>query len=172
MGLFGPSKEEAALKAQLSETIIELRAQIANLDADLKARKRESTLLAERDRLKEEINSLQISKSKLVEDNEREKREVTHMVGLERKRQEFEAEQARKGIEHAREVAILEVQQENLDNERQAFAKEMEFREKRFTEEVGYLKDLMTQILERLPTVNVDRQIRETTRPDPGRKTS
>jgi hypothetical protein len=40
----------------------------------------------------------------------------------------------------------------------------MDFREERFKKEVGYLKDLMAQVLERLPTVTVDRKITETTK--------
>ena len=48
-------------------------------------------------------------------------------------------------------------------SERKAFAKEMAFREERFTAEVGYLKGLMGEILDRLPTVTVDRQISEKT---------
>jgi hypothetical protein len=39
----------------------------------------------------------------------------------------------------------------------------MSFQEDRFKKEVGYLKDLMEKVLERLPTVTVDRQISDTT---------
>jgi hypothetical protein len=154
MGLFDKQTRELdtavlALKAEIEELRIERNAQMKQLDAA------KSVI-----DLKRQITDLEIAKAKIVEDNAREKREVTHMVGLERKRQEFEAEQALKGIETAREEAILEVREENLKAERVAFEKSMDFQQKRFEKEVGYLKDLMGQILERLPTVNVDRSIK------------
>ena len=157
MGLFDKQTRELdtavlALKAEIEELRIERNAQMKQLDAA------KSVI-----DLKRQITDLEIAKAKIVEDNAREKREVTHMVGLERKRQEFEAEQALKGIETAREEAILEVREENLKAERVAFEKSMDFQQKRFEKEVGYLKDLMGQILERLPTVTVDRQISEKT---------
>jgi hypothetical protein len=154
MGLFDRQTKELdeavlALKAEIAGLKMERTAQVESLDA---AR----TVLS----LKKQITDLEISKAKIVEDNARREREVTHMVGLERKRQEFEAEQAKIGIEQARKEAVLEVRTENLKVEREAFAKEMKFREERFTKEVGYLKDLMGQVLERLPTVTVDRNIK------------
>jgi hypothetical protein len=157
MGLFDKQTRELdtavlALKAEIEELRIERNAQMKQLDAA------KSVI-----DLKRQITDLEIAKAKIVEDNAREKREVTHMVGLERKRQEFEAEQATKSIENARERALLEVREENLDAERKAFDKSMDFQQKRFEKEVGYLKDLMGQILERLPTVTVDRQISEKT---------
>jgi len=151
MGLFDKQTRELdtavlALKAEIEELRIERNAQMKQLDAA------KSVI-----DLKRQITDLEIAKAKIVEDNAREKREVTHMVGLERKRQEFEAEQALQGIENARTEAILEVREKNLEDERKAFDKSMKFREERFTQEVSYLKDLMGQILERLPTVTVDR---------------
>jgi len=163
VGIFDSQIDQAVDKAfakqleNLASSTAALQVQITELKGERDALKRVKSL-------QEQISRLEIDKAKIVEDNDRKIRETTHMVGLERKRQEFEAEQARKGIEHARKEAILEVQAENLETERAAFVKEMKFREERFTQEVGYLKDLMTQILDRLPTVTVDRQITETTK--------
>lgn len=163
MGIFDSQIDQAVDKAfakqleNLANSTAALQVQITELKGERDALKRVKSL-------QEQISRLEIDKAKIVEDNDRKIRETTHMVGLERKRQEFEAEQAKKGIEHARKEAILEVQAENLETERAAFVKEMKFREERFTQEVGYLKDLMTQILDRLPTVTVDRQITETTK--------
>jgi len=173
MGIFDrtPSKREA-LEAQLTDTVLDLTAQIAKLEATLKARGKETELTTEANVLREQIAKLNIDKDRIVETNAREKREVTHMVGLERKRQEFEAEQALAGIEQARKEAVLEVKTENLATEREAFKKEMDFREARFNQEVGYLKDLMGQILERLPTVTVDRQITDRTTTTKSSKTA
>jgi hypothetical protein len=154
MGLFDKQTKE------LDAAVVALKTEIIGLKQEREAQT--SALEANRtvETLKRQITDLEITKAKIVEDNAREKREVTHMVGLERKRQEFEAEQARKSIETAREEAILEVREENLKAERVAFEKSMDFQQKRFEKEVGYLKDLMGQILERLPTVNVDRSIK------------
>ena len=164
MGLFDrQTKQLDTATAELEETITALKGQIADLKAERAAASTERDAVKRIKNLQEQISRLEIDKGKIVEDNDRKLRETTHMVGLERKRQEFEAEQAKKGIEHARAQAILEVQRENLETERAAFVKEMKFREERFTQEVGYLKDLMTQILDRLPTVTVDRQITEKT---------
>lgn len=169
MGIFDQQIDKAVDQAftkqldRLNASTTQIEARIAELKAERDAIKAERDATRRLKDLQGQISKLEIDKSKMVEDNEREMREVTHMVGLERKRQEFEAEQARKGIEHARAQAILEVQRENLDTERAAFVKEMKFREERFSQEVGYLKDLMGQILDRLPTVNVDRKITDKT---------
>lgn len=165
MGLF--DKQNATLeaaKAQLDEGVLALKSEISKLEAERTARIRVADLDKEIAKLKEQITGLRIEKSKLDEDNAREKREVMHMVGLERKRQEAEAEQAKKDLENAKREATLAVREENLKAERAAFEQSMKFQEERFKKEVGYLKDLMGQILERLPTVTVDRQITETTK--------
>lgn len=158
MGFFDGQKRE------LDNSILELKKQIAELKLNREAAERRLELADEAVKLKEQIETLKIEKGRITEDNAREKREVTHMVGLERKRQEFEAEQAKKSVETARAEAILTVREENLSQEREAFEAHMKFQNDRFQSEVGYLKELMGQILDRLPTVNVDRQIRETTK--------
>ena len=158
MGLF-----DSAQRNELNQAILDLKTEIANLTAEREAQTKATDLNASLIDLQQELENLKISKARLIEDNEREKREVTHMVGLERKRQEFEADQARKGIETAREKAVLEVREENLKTERDAFTKQMAFQQTRFETEVKYLRDLMGQILDRLPTVTVDRQITEKT---------
>ena len=145
----------------LSDAAVALKDEIAELKAERAAREKALDLTKDVVGLKRQIVDLEVQKAKITEDNARERREVTHMVGLERKRQEFEAEQARKEIETARAEALLKVREENLTAERKAFDKSMKFREERFVEEVWYLKDLMGQILGRLPTVTVDRTIEE-----------
>jgi hypothetical protein len=102
--------------------------------------------------LKREIVEQQIKRDKQKEEHEREKRDVKHMVGLEKKRQEFEIQQAKRETE-------VTVREENLTADKNRFAKQMEFQQERFEKEVGYLKSLMEQVLNRLPTVTVDRQV-------------
>ena len=139
-------------KTQLNEAIVALKEEIAELKGERKARQKELGLTDDVIRLKTEIEDLRIQKSRLTEEHEREKRELTHMIGLEKARQEFE-------VEEATQKATLSVREENLKAERQRFDDHMAFTEKRFTKEVSYLQDLMAKILERLPTVTVDKSI-------------
>jgi hypothetical protein len=97
--------------------------------------------------LRRQISDLEISKSKIEEGHAKERRELTHMIGLEKKRQEFE-------ITQAKAETTLKVQQENLAADKTRFAGEMSFQRERFEKEVGYLKDMMKDILDRLPNVN------------------
>ena len=99
--------------------------------------------------LKRQINDLEIEKSKLREAHEREERELRHMIGLEKKRQEFEIEQSKRETK-------LTIQQENLAADKKRFEDQMKFHETRFTEEVGYLKEMISNVLERLPNVNME----------------
>lgn len=93
--------------------------------------------------LKEEIETLKIEKGRREEEFQRREREVEHKVGLERKRQEFE-------VSSAKREATLSVREENLKADRARFEEQMKFHDKRFTEEVGYLKGMLEQVLGRL----------------------
>lgn len=98
------------------------------------------------DTLKRELNDLKIEKSKQDEEFARREREVEHMVGLERKRAEFEKEAAKR-------EATLSVREENLAADRKRFEDQLSFHETRFTEEVGYLKEMVGRVLEAIPNV-------------------
>lgn len=137
----------------------ELLAEIRGLRTDLRAARQERDEAKARVRLEDEITGLkkqkvelEIKRDKITEDHEREKREVKHMVGLERKRQEFEIDQAK------RETTVT-VREENLAADRARFEEQMKFTTERFQAEVGYLKDLMGEVLDRLPTVTVDKTV-------------
>lgn len=97
--------------------------------------------------LKKQIVTLEIEKSKKQEENAKERRELTHMIGLEKKRQEFE-------IAQAKAETTLKVEQSNLAADKKRFGDEMGFQRERFEKEVGYLKEMMKDILDRLPNVN------------------
>jgi hypothetical protein len=148
-------------KKELNDSIIALKTEIAELRGERKARQKELGLTDDVIRLKTDIEDLRISKSRLTEEHEREKRELTHMVGLEKKRQEVELTQGK-------QAATLAVREENLTADRKRFEEQMAFTSKRFESEVGYLKELMVQVLERLPTVTVDKKVSD--RPTPVRK--
>lgn len=98
--------------------------------------------------LKAQIADLQINKSKLTEQHAREDRELRHMIGLEKKRQEVEMAQASR-------QAKLEVREENLAHERKQFEAQLAFNTERFTTMEKYLKEMLTDIMKRLPDVRV-----------------
>lgn len=97
-------------------------------------------------KLKREKADLEIERDRETETNERERREVEHMVGLERKRQEFETEQAKR-------EAVVAVREENLQADRERFEQQMRFTTDRFEQELKAERELMQAILKRLPDV-------------------
>jgi hypothetical protein len=82
-------------------------------------------------KLREEIETLKIEKGRREEEFAKREREIEHKVGLERKRQEFEIEQAK------RETSV-KVREENLSADR-----------KRFEGEVKYLHEMAEKLMER-----------------------
>lgn len=100
-------------------------------------------------KLRKEVETLETEKARRTEEFATREREIEHKVGLERKRQEFE-------LGAAKREATLAVREENLAADRKRFEDQMSFHEKRFTEEVTYLKEMMGQVMERLPNVNVE----------------
>jgi len=99
--------------------------------------------------LKTKITDLEIQRAQKQEEWDRGDRELRHMVGLERKRQETERELATR-------EAVAKVREENLAADKTRFAEEMKFQRERFEKEVSYLKDMMGDILARLPNINME----------------
>ncbi len=99
--------------------------------------------------LQREVEAAEIDKSKLKEEHAREERELRHMIGLEKKRQEFE-------IKKATEEATLKVREENLNREKRSFEDNLKFNTERFEKMESYMKDMMADILKRLPNVNME----------------
>lgn len=98
--------------------------------------------------LQKEITRLEIDLSKKQEDWNKREREVEHKVGLERKRQEFEIEQAK------RETSVT-VREENLSADRKRFEEQLEFHQTRFETEVKYLHEMAEKLMERLPSADI-----------------
>jgi hypothetical protein len=146
MGLFNSGNEAVLAEIQ------GLRKQVAELKGEKEGHRETLTLLDQIKVLKKELVDLEIQRDKQKETHEREQRELKHMIGLEKKRQEFEVTSAK------RETTVT-IREENLNADRKRFEQQMDFTTKRFEKEVGYLKDIMGQVLDRLPTVNVDRSI-------------
>lgn len=98
--------------------------------------------------LREEKNQLIIDKNLIDEKYEKREREIEHKLGLERQRQEQELKLAiREQTVKLQEVALVE--------DRKRFEGQMAFHEKRFTEEVTYLKDMIKPLLEALPKMTI-----------------
>lgn len=108
-----------------------------------------SALTADAVKLKQEIAKLEIEKAQKQEQHAREERELRHMIGLEKKRQEVEMTQAKRDTE-------LSVRESNLKTEREQFEKNLKFNTDRFQAMESYLKDMMKEILTRLPNVNLE----------------
>ena len=98
--------------------------------------------------LQKEITKLEIEKSKADESRERKDREVEHKIGLERARHEFE-------IKQATAEATLKVREENLAADKERFKAEMEFQRKHLEDEIGSLRTLVGQMMERLPSAEI-----------------
>lgn len=98
--------------------------------------------------LKRQIVDLEITKAKKDEEHATQERELRHMIGLEQKRQSVEMEQAKR-------EATLSVREENLKAERTRFEEQLKFNTSRFESMEKYLKDMMSDILQRLPNVTM-----------------
>lgn len=137
---------------ELSAEIRRLTKSIAELKGERDANREVIGLQDRVKDLQEAITELEITKSQLEESHARQLREVEHKIGLDRKRSEQEADLAKKD-------AVLAVREENLSHERETFKKEMAFMRSRMEAEVSAMQTLMGQILERLPTVTVEKSI-------------
>lgn len=149
MGVLQDVKQVKKDREDLSAQIVELKRLVGDLKIEKEAVSKITNKQAEINRLEERIQQLTIEKDRKEEEYARREREVTHKVGLLKEQQEFE-------VKRATEQAKLEVQQENLKADKDRFDERMKFQEERFAKEVDYLKDIMTQILQRLPTVDVN----------------
>ena len=98
--------------------------------------------------LREQLEIAKIESNRITEDWARKEREIEHKVGLERTRQKFE-------VENSKREATVTVREENLTADRSRFEEQMKFQQERFTEEVKYLKDMVGQVLKRLPSAQI-----------------
>lgn len=139
--VIGKSKFEAALKQLWDDAVSKVNDELAGIRSlrDLSAKVKQT---------RDELETLKIEKARKDEEYARKEREIEHKVGLERERQKVE-------LENAKREAAVSVREENLKADRKRFEDQMKFHEDRFTEEVKYLKDMLGQIIERLPTANL-----------------
>lgn len=137
----GKSKLEVVLRELWHDAV-------SRVDEELKGIRSVTDLAKKVKELRGQIETLEIEKARSEEDFERREREIEHKIGLERKRQEFE-------IEAAKREAVVTLREENLAADRKRFEDQMEFQGQRFTKEVGYLKEIIGQLAERLPTTEL-----------------
>ena len=147
MGLFDSKSDPTSARFdQLLDELAELKTAVTELKGERAATSKIRDMEREYAETKRQLTDLQIEFDKEKEKHAREKREVEHLVGLERKRSEFEREAA---VTEAR-VAVRE---ENLTAEQQRFEDQMKFITTRFEKEIEQSKELMMEILTRLPKV-------------------
>jgi hypothetical protein len=103
--------------------------------------------------LQREIVKLEIDRDKKVEEFSRKEREIEHKIGLERKRQEFEIEQSK------RETTV-KVREENLAADKERFKSEMDFQRKHLEGEIASLRELVGEMLKRLPNAEIMMEVK------------
>lgn len=94
------------------------------------------------------LAELQIQQARKEEEWARREREIEHKIGLERKRQEFEIEQSKR-------EATVKVQQENLAADKDRFKSEMDFQRTHLQGEVKGLREMVSEMLKRLPSAEI-----------------
>ena len=131
--MFGRSIKSVEKKVEKADRLIELAYEIT----ELKIQKADLTIQIEAQAAAYQRGDL----------------EIKHMIGLERKRQEVEIEQARR-------EAVLAVKEENLKAKQDQFDISMKFREEQFKSEMNRMQGFLEEITKRLPMVNVNKTLR------------
>lgn len=114
---------------------------------------------AEITKLKGEIEDLKLSKDRKEEEFSRREREVEHKIGLERLRQEQEVAAQKREAEQAKKQVELTVREANLEAEKIRFADQMNFHQKQMEGQISGLQQLVGQLLERLPSMEIKARI-------------
>lgn len=143
--LFGNDDRARKVADAMSDTIYERMTRA--LGKELAALSEVEAATARVVDLQKQIATLEIQKAGLEEVFARKERETEHKLGLERTRQQQE-------LALAKREATLSVREEALVADRKRFTEQLDFHEKRFTDEVGYLKELIGDLAARLPTMH------------------
>ena len=136
------------------DEIGKLAGELHEVKAELRSTSKARGLQKQLNDLTEAVTTMNIEKSRIEEEFARERREIEHHVGLERERTELE-------IAQSRQQAQLDVREENLQAEKDRFKEHMEFYKEQMDRHIDDVKNLLNQVMTRIPTVNVDRKIRE-----------
>src|SRR5688572_22994182 len=140
--MFGRNDETSIRKAVVEAVERIIKGALSDAESVL-------TRLGDLTKLRAEIETLKIEKDRKDEEFARRDREIEHKVGLERARQTQE-------LALGKREATLAAKEEALVADRKRFEDQLAFHEKRFTEEVGYLKNMIGQLAERLPSASIE----------------
>lgn len=140
------------LAQELLEEVRRLSKQVAQLQGEKDAIDQARALISEKLDLAAEVEQLKIEKSRKEEEFARERRELEHSTGLHRKQSEWERKQA---VEEAK----ITVREENLSAERKRFEDQISFHKEQIKAEVDRMEKLIAGLMERLPTVTVEKSI-------------
>jgi hypothetical protein len=140
-----------ALERQIVELVDRIQ---TGYDSKLDKIKNYLDLSAEVDKLRETVSFLRIDKSRIEEEFAKERREIEHKVGLVKLRQIEELKLAKKeAVLNAREAALVESEKR--------FGEQLRFHDERFQEQVNYLKDMVGQVLKRLPSAEIYTEVKK-----------
>lgn len=148
-------KTPDATLAGIAEKIETLTKRVAELKGEREARTEELGLSTRVVELQREKTRVEIELDRVKEKSEREQRAIDHKLGLHRKQVQVE-------MELAKREQVVTVREEALTHQQKRFEDEMKFMRERMQGEIDRLSSLTAEILERLPSWKVDRQIRET----------
>lgn len=155
-------RRNSADLAEFTTKISELKNKIGDLETEVKALRRERASLTQVTDLEREIETLRLEKDRLIEDNARKIRDTEHKVGLLQKKQEQDGAHQKRQIEVARQEAVLEVREKNLDHATSEFDKRMEYREQQFAQHqaqwekhLADFRDMFGDAMKRLPNIDV-----------------
>jgi len=140
MPLFSRSYDDTKLIAEISA----LSRQVAALKGERNALKDLDNLEQERAQLKKNLTDMKIEWDQEKEKWDREKRETEHLVGLQRKRQEFEVEAAKREVE-------LTVREETLKADKERFQEQISYMEESWKQKFKSLEKLMGKVFDRMP---------------------
>jgi hypothetical protein len=148
---FGSQDEQLA---EISAKIETLTRKVAELKGEKAAASEELGLSTRVVELQREKTRLEIELDRVKQQHERENREIEHKLGLHRKQVKVE-------IDLAKREQVVTLREEALSAQQSRFEEEMKFMRERMQGEIDRVSALTSEILERLPVVKVDRQIRE-----------
>ena len=136
--------------------IEELTATIAGLKGEIRALRTEKDRTAEVTALQQQIADLEIRKAKIVSDQEIRELTTKHKIGLLKAEWEQEKALQQRENEAALKEARLTVREENLAADRARFEEQMAFHKEQIAGEISRFERLAHQLMERLPTIEVN----------------
>lgn len=105
-------------------------------------------LTDERNRLTKQVEDLKLSRDREKETSDRATREIEHKLGLHKAQVTFE-------VQKAGDEARIEVEQANLDHEREQFEEHAKFIKDAMKEQVDHLRGMIEPLLAALPSAEI-----------------